>query len=72
MVFRFYLILVDDFSRLGWFYPMKRKFDVQSIFPQVYIYVGKYIQSDSGGEFISRALKLIFNQYGIVHRISCP
>lgn len=77
--FRFYLVLVDDYSRFTWFYPLKRKSDVLSIFPKFFSMVEnicssriKYIQSDAGGKFFGHALQSYFHQRGIVHRLSCP
>ena len=62
---RYYLILVDHFTKYIWFYPMETKSQVSVIFPQFKHLVEnrfqskiKSIYSDNGGEFV--ALKKIF------------
>jgi len=76
---RFYLIIVDEYSRHLWFFPMNRKSDVAIIFPsflkqmetQFDTHV-KIFQSDGGGEFVNQSLQNLFKTNGIIHRISCP
>ena len=62
---RYYLILVDHFTKYIWFYPMETKSQVSMIFPQFKHLVEnrfqskiKSIYSNNGGEFV--ALKKIF------------
>jgi histone deacetylase 1/2 len=74
----FYLIIVDEYSRYIWFFPMNRKSDVAIIFPsflkqmetQFDTHV-KIFQSDGGGEFVNQSLQNLFKTDGIIHRISC-
>lgn len=77
--FRFYLVIVDEYSRYIWKFPLARKSDVLHIFPkfltmienQFQIHV-KIIQSDGGGEFVNNSKKNYFVSKGIIHRLSCP
>ena len=74
---RFYLILVDHFTKYIWFYPMSNKSCVSRIFPQfkhlfekkIHTQI-KSIYSDNGGDFI--ALKQYFSIYGISHYTTAP
>ena len=65
--FKYYLLLVDDFSKYSWFFPLKSKSDVYSTFVTFKTYVEnfsgnkiKILRSDSGGEFTSNSLVLHF------------
>lgn len=75
--YRYYLSIVDDYSRFVWIYFLKNKSDVEPIFLQFQTHVerllGKKIlavQSDWGGEY--RRLHKHFSREGIVHKISSP
>ncbi|KAJ0027681.1 hypothetical protein Pint_36319 [Pistacia integerrima] len=74
---RYYLILVDHFTKYMWFYPMPTKSSVSSIFPQFKNLVEtkfqtktKSVYSDNGGEFV--ALKNYFSIHGISHYTTAP
>lgn len=56
--FRFYVIFVDHYSKYVWFYPMKNKSDVFSIFMQFKALVENHLKtsivsiySDGEGEY---------------------
>ena len=75
--FRYYVSFVDDYSHYIWFFRMKSKNEVQSIFLSFRTLVENlfnskicYFQSDWGGEF--RSFHKLFPSLGIHHRISCP
>lgn len=74
---RFYLSILDDYSKYIWFFPMQSKSNVSSLMIAFLHYVCNVctknfisVQSDWGGEF--RPLWPIFQSYGIIHRITCP
>jgi len=74
---RYYLILVDHFTKYMWFYPMTAKSSVSSIFPQFKHLVEtkfqakiKSVYSDNGGEFV--AFKNYFSIHGISHYTTAP
>ncbi|KAM2925447.1 hypothetical protein FF1_042962 [Malus domestica] len=77
--FQYYLLLVDDFSKYSWFFPLKAKSDVFSTFVIFKNYVenllGNKIQtlrSDSGGEFTGNSFASFLRTHGILHQFSCP
>ncbi|KAM2691792.1 hypothetical protein EV2_006149 [Malus domestica] len=58
--FRYYVIFVDDFTRYCWFYPLRYKSDVLSVFMKYKSLVENTLctkiitlRSDSGGEYMS-------------------
>ena len=58
--YSYYAIFVDYYTRYTWLYPMKRKSDVYTLFPQFKTLVEKYHQTplisvftDNGGEYIA-------------------
>ncbi|KAJ0753710.1 putative RNA-directed DNA polymerase [Helianthus annuus] len=74
---RFFLLCVDHHSRYMWFYPLRNKSDVFSVF-QLFVKMVerqfntklKRVQSDWGGEF--RNLASFLTSLGIIHQRSCP
>ncbi|KAF9663835.1 hypothetical protein SADUNF_Sadunf17G0093300 [Salix dunnii] len=77
--FRFYLIIIDEYSRYVWLFPMARKSEVATIFPMFikrmenqFSTTVKIIQSDGGGEFVNIVLQSYFAAHGIIHQRSCP
>ncbi|KAM1608415.1 hypothetical protein EV1_020385 [Malus domestica] len=76
---RYYLLIVDDYSKYSWFFPLQSKSAVYSVLVQFKSYVEnllgnkiKVFRSDSGGEFTSTALQNFFKTHGIIHQFSCP
>ncbi|KAM1108382.1 hypothetical protein ACFX2B_004976 [Malus domestica] len=77
--YRYYLILVDDFTKYSWLYPLHYKSDVCSVLQTFVLKVQtlfdskvQRLRSDSGGEFLSATLQSFFNLQGITHQLSCP
>jgi transposase InsO family protein len=76
--YRWYIILVDNFSRLTWVYLLKTKDNVNKIF-RIFITMIrsqfekniKIIRSDNGTEYMNREMQEIFQNNGIVHETSC-
>jgi hypothetical protein len=74
---RYFLHIVDDYSKYSWIYPLEQKYDVLSIFTQfqklVENYVNssiKYVQTDGGVEFIP--VQRLLASKGISYRQTCP
>lgn len=74
---RFYLLIVDDFSKFILFFPLTAKSKVSTVFLAFITYVKNTfasniiaIQTDWDGEFHS--LSSLIKNLGITHRISCP
>lgn len=77
--FRYYFLIVDDFSKYSWCFPLKTKSEVYSTFVIFKAYVEnivgnkiKILRSDSGGEFTSLQFKVFLHTHGIVQQLSCP
>ena len=77
--FQYYVILIDNFSRFSWLFPLKRKSDFMSVFVAFQALVqNQYCtkigsnQCDGGGEFISISFLQHLEQNGIKQLISCP
>lgn len=75
--FRYYVIFIDHFTKYIWFFPLRLKSDVASIFPTFARGVQnqfncsiKTLYTDGGGEFT--ALKPILDSFGITHKLSPP
>ncbi|KAM1171421.1 hypothetical protein ACFX2G_022146 [Malus domestica] len=77
--YRFYLLIVDEFTKYTWMFPMKAKSEVFSLFVFFKAYVEtlignkiKILRSDSGGEFTSSEFNSFLARNGISHQYSCP
>uniref|UniRef100_A0A2N9HVI9 Integrase catalytic domain-containing protein n=1 Tax=Fagus sylvatica TaxID=28930 RepID=A0A2N9HVI9_FAGSY len=77
--FRFYLVLVDEFTKFTWVYLLKHKSDTFKVFTQFQAMVNtqfslpiKILRSDCGGEFTSTAFTQFCHDKGILHHLSCP
>ncbi|XP_076888069.1 uncharacterized protein LOC143538382 [Bidens hawaiensis] len=77
--FRFFVIFVDDCTRMTWVYLLKNKSEVLDKFIIFYTLVQtqfkKNIQifrSDNGGEFVNSEMKFFFQTKGIIHQTTCP
>ena len=76
---KYFLTVVDDFSRATWTYLLPTKQHVSSTFQAFYTYVStqfnttiKRIRSDNGTEFINTSLTTFLQDKGIIHQTSCP
>jgi histone deacetylase 1/2 len=77
--FKYYLIIVDDFSHYMWTYPIRLKSDVHLLLVNFHAFVRTHflttirtIQCDNGKEFDNSANRTFFSSFGTVLRFSCP
>jgi hypothetical protein len=77
--FKYYLVILDDFTHFIWTFPLRNKSDVHKIFINFQQYVAthfflpiRFIQYDNGKEFNNLANQNFFLQHGILLRFSCP
>ncbi|KAM1580053.1 hypothetical protein ACFX1Z_041414 [Malus domestica] len=77
--YRYYLLIVDDYSKYSWYFPLKSKSSVFSTFVEFKSYVEntignkiKVVRSDSGGEFTSHQFQHFLKLHGILQQFSCP
>jgi hypothetical protein len=71
---RWFIMFVDDCTRMTWLYTIQHKSDVYNIFPIFYHMVRtqfslqvKIIRSDNGGEYLNFELLNFFQDNGILH-----
>ena len=74
---KYFLSILDEFTRYGWVFFFKTKSEVFSIFQKWFNQVCnifnahiKYIKSDNGLEFINNNFKNFCSQHGIIHTTS--
>lgn len=75
---RWFVIFVDDCTRMTWLYLMKHKDEVFNIFTTFHAMINtqygatiKVLRSDNGGEYVNTQLKAYFTQHGLIHETSC-
>ncbi|GKB85257.1 putative RNA-directed DNA polymerase [Tanacetum coccineum] len=76
--YKFFLTLVDDFSRAVWVYMLKSKTEVgdyiESFLKLILTQFSKkvkVVRSDNGTEFVNNHLTSLFSNLGIIHQTSC-
>lgn len=77
--YRYYLLIIDDFSRYSWIFPLHYKSEVKYtianfkafVFTQFHTHI-QCVRSDNGGEFVNNYLLHLFLTTGVVHQTSCP
>ena len=77
--FKYFVLFVDDCSRMCWVYFLKHKSEVFDVFVKYYNMIltqfnakPRILRSDNGGEYISVAMKQFFRDHGLVHQTSYP
>jgi transposase InsO family protein len=77
--FKYYLIIIDDFSHFMWSYPIRLKSDVHSILSNFHAFVRTHfhtnigtIQCDNGKEFDNHANRSLLTPFGTTLCFSCP
>ncbi|KAG7587359.1 GAG-pre-integrase domain [Arabidopsis thaliana x Arabidopsis arenosa] len=75
--YKYYLVLVDHYSRYTWLYPLKLKSQVRETFKAFKALVENFfsskigtLYSDNGGEFV--ALRTLLSEAGISHLTTPP
>ena len=73
--YRFFLTIVDDFTRFTWLFLMKTKTETQAILTNFLAYVHTHfntniqtLRSDNGQEF---NMPTFYQEHGIIHQLSC-
>lgn len=76
---KYFLTIVDDYTKVTWVYLMHSKLDVASIIKN-YVHLVrnqfstliKMIRTDNDTEFFQQECKVFFASLGIIHQSSCP
>ena len=76
--FKYYLVIVDDFTKFCWVYMLKHKSDTFSTFQQFKVMAEKhykssihFLRTDCGGEFTSNEFNSFCANSGIIHHLTC-
>jgi len=77
--FKYYLVILDDFSHFLWTFPLRLKSDTFSALSSFFAYVRtqfgcpiKSVQCDNGREFDNSVSRIFFLSHGVSLRMSCP
>ncbi|XP_070026237.1 uncharacterized protein [Nicotiana sylvestris] len=76
--YKYFLLVVYDFTRMTWVFVLKLKSDVSVVLPQFIAFlhtqfnkIVKMIRSDNGTEFLNSVCRTVFNNLGILHQTTC-
>jgi len=76
--FRYFLLFVNDFSRMTWLYLLKERSEVFSIIETFFNEIKNYfftsvsvLRTDNALEFVKKDVSSIFYKNGIIHQTSC-
>ena len=77
--YKFYLVILDDFSHYTWTFPLRHKSDVLPTLISFHAFVGTQFQRliqcfqiDNGKEFDNSVSRAFFAKHGIALRLTCP
>jgi len=77
--FNWFVLFVDDYTRMTWLYLLKHKDEVFGVFKSFHVMVNtqfsakiQVFQSDNGGEYTNHQFRDYFDHHSIVHKTSCP
>ncbi|KAJ0779315.1 putative RNA-directed DNA polymerase [Helianthus annuus] len=77
--YKYYMVLIDNFSHFVWVYPLKFKSEAFPTFTKFHRLILtqfnrhiKTFQCDLGGEFDNHAFKSFASHHGLLFRFSCP
>lgn len=78
-IFKYYLILIDDYTHYVWTFPLRAKSEALACILAFHAYVCTQFelplivfQTDNGKEFDNHALRSFFSTHGIAFCLSCP
>ena len=77
--FRYFVIFVNDYSRVTYLYLMKERSKLYSSFKSFYMEIMTQFnaslhifRSDNAHEYFHTSLSQFFDDHGIIHQSSCP
>jgi histone deacetylase 1/2 len=77
--FKYYLVIVDDFSHFMWTFPLRHKSDTADTLIAFIAYARTQfsrpvvaMQADNGTEFLNSAVTTFLTSHGMHLRLSCP
>jgi hypothetical protein len=76
--YKYYLIIIDDFSHYAWTFPLRLKSDTFATITNFFSYVRtqfgslvKAVQCDNGHEFDNSSARTFFLSHSVILRMSC-
>jgi len=76
--YSYFILFIDDCTRLSWLYLMKHKSEVFDVFIKFYNMVLtqfntkiQILRSDNGGEYLSKKIGSFISQNGLIHQTTC-
>ena len=76
--FRWFVLFVNDCTRMTWLYLLKHKDEVFGVFKSFHVMVNtqfsskvQMFRSDNGGEYANHQFHDYFEHHGILHETSC-
>jgi hypothetical protein len=76
--FQYFVIFVDDYSRITYVYLMKERSELYAIFKSFYHEIKtqfdvsiRIFRSDNACEYYRNALSVFLNDHGVIHQTSC-
>ena len=77
--YRWYVIFVDDYTRMTWLYLLKHKDEVFNIFQSFYTMIctqystkPRVLRSDNGSDYVNAWFREFFHHHGMIRETSCP
>lgn len=77
--YNYYVVFIDDFTHFTWFFLLKQKSEVFTVFKHFknlvenqYSAKIKVLRSDNGGEYFNSQFQDFCSEHGILHQTSCP
>jgi transposase InsO family protein len=77
--YKYYLVILDDFSHFLWTFPLRLKFDTFTTLTHFFAWVStqfrrsiRALQCDNGREFDNHASRSFFLTHDVQLRLSCP
>ncbi|PRQ42978.1 putative RNA-directed DNA polymerase [Rosa chinensis] len=76
---KWFVLFVDDCTRMSWIYLLKNKSDVFPVFQTFHAMIRtqfqtpiKVLRSDNGGEYVNHLFHQYLATHGIIHQTTCP
>ena len=76
---KWFVLFVDDCTRMSWIYLLRNKSDVLSVFQTFHAMIQtqfqkpiKVLRTDNGGEYVNHLFHQYLATYGIIHQTTCP
>ena len=76
--FRYFLLFVDDFSHMTWFYLLKERLEVSSVIESFFNEIKnqfsisiRVLRTDNALEYVKKDVSVFCSKNGIIYQTSC-